>query len=142
MSTTRKANAQEKAHCLYLTLGGIYLRHRRSQTSLYQDAAFRLPNVVAPDYMISRCKGYAECAEGGIWRIGGRCDTSRSEVDIFAAMDREYRSICAEGPGERLGGVSALSVNVGGEKRGENGRRHGCMPKRADRPSPGLLLAK
>ena len=123
MSTTRKANAQEKAHCLYLTLGGIYLRHRRSQTSLYQDAAFRLPNVVAPDYMISRCKGYAECAEGGIWCIGRWCDTSRSEAGIFEDMDIEYKSTCAEDSGGRLGGVGALSVNIGGwGGRGQKGK--------------------
>ena len=48
----------------------------------------------------------------------GRGDTSRSEADIFAAMDRAYRYICASDGGVGVVGVDVLSVNVGGEKRG------------------------
>ena len=63
MSTTRGANVKERAHFLYLALGGSYIRPRRGKTSLYEGGAFRLFNRVAKEYMISRCKEYDECAE-------------------------------------------------------------------------------
>ena len=66
MSTTREANVQEHVHFLYLALGGSYLRPRRGQTFLYEDGASPLINGVAPEYLVSRCKEYAECVEGGI----------------------------------------------------------------------------
>ena len=135
MSTTREANVQEQVHFLYLALGGSYLRSHRGQTFLYEDGAFHLFNGVVPEYMVSRCKEYAECVEGGIWRIGKRGDTSRSESDIFAAMDRAYRSICAPGGGAGVG-VDVLSVDVGGEKRGVKRERPWLDAEKGTSASP------
>ena len=120
MSTTREATVQEQVHFLYLALGGNFLRSHSGQTYIYEDGAFHLFNGVAPEYMISRCKEFAESVEGGILRIGKRGGTSRSEADIFAALDRAYKSIsapesvCGESPLLR----SASFDNIDGERRG------------------------
>ena len=90
MSTTREANVQDQVHFLQLAVGGKLLRTHGGQTFLYENGAFRLFVGVVPEYMISRCKVYAECVEGGMWCIWDRGDTSRAEGDIFAAMDREF----------------------------------------------------
>ena len=120
MSTTREANVQEQVHFLYLALGGNFLRSHRGQTYIYEDGAFHLFNGVVPEYMISRCKEFAESVEGGIWCIGKRGDTSRSETDIFAALDRAYKSISASETeeGESTSFSSAAAESVGGERRG------------------------
>ena len=61
MSTYRGGGgAQEKVHFPSLALGGIPLRPHRGQTCLYEDGAFRLFDGVGPEYMIARCKEYAD----------------------------------------------------------------------------------
>ena len=72
MSITREANVQGKVHFRYRALGGSYIRPQRGRTILYGGGEFRLFNGVAPVYMISRCREYAECVEGRIWCIGAR----------------------------------------------------------------------
>ena len=68
--------------------------------------------------MVARCKEYAECAEGGMWCIRKRGDTSRSDADIFAAMDTAYKCISAEDPGVISNDVSGRNVTIDGEQRG------------------------
>ena len=135
MSTTREANVQEQVRFLYLALGGSYLRSHRGQTFIYEDGAFRLFNGVVPEYMVSRCKEYAECVEGGMWCIGKRGDTSRSEADIFAATDRAYKCISAEEDSNAIAGdVSGLNVNIDGERRGVERQRKWLNAEPGDAP--------
>ena len=122
MSTTREANVQDQVHFLQLALGGTLLRTHGGQTFLYEDGAFRLFVGVVPEYMISRCKVYAECVEGGMWCIWNRGDTSRAEEDIFAAMDRVYLSI-SRSDEQQISDDVASEVNPGGLRRGIKRRR-------------------
>ena len=69
------------------------IRTHGGQTFLYENGAFQLFAGVAPEYMISRRKVYAECVDGGMWCIWNRGDSPRADDDIFDAMDRVYLSI-------------------------------------------------
>ena len=135
VSTTREANAQEQVRFLYLALGGSFLRSHRGQTFIYEDGAVHLFNGVVAEYMIARCKEYAECVEGGMWCIGKRGDTSRSEADIFAATDRAYKCISAEEDSNAIAGdVSGLNVNIDGERRGVERQRKWLNAEPGDAP--------
>ena len=134
MSTTRAANVQEQAHFRYLDLCGRLLRPHRGQTFIYEDGACHLFSGIPPDYMIARCKEYAECAECGIWRIGKRGDASRTESDIFAAMDRAYKCISAEDAIAISNDVSGLNVNIDGERRGAKRQRQWLKAEPNDAP--------
>ena len=118
MRATREETVQEQVHFLYPALGWNFPRSHRRPTYLYEGWAPHWFNGVVPEYVISRCKEFTECAHGGMWRIGQRGDTSRSETDIFPAMDRAYKSISAPYSGVGVGKFSCASANIDGERRG------------------------
>ena len=117
MSTAKEINVQGQVHFLHLAQGDNMMRAHDGNTFLYENGAFRLFKGIIPESTIQRCADFSSYVEGCLWCIEQSCK-SRSELDIYDALDNLFRAITAEAIRRPEESACAEGAIAGGPPRG------------------------